>query len=98
MDETKESLIGYCREGYRVCPLPMHWNKVWEMLPDRVRDGASWRPAPPLILAAWWDTPVLLKMMRLQEHIEWADQHGALGQVGSFLRGLREDQWHHLRD
>jgi hypothetical protein len=98
MNETKESLIGYCREGRRVCPLPMHWKVVWEMLPDRVRDGAGWLPAPPLILAAWRDTPALLKMLRLQEHIEWAEQHGTLDQIGKFLRGRSEDQWQHFGD
>jgi hypothetical protein len=30
----------------------------------------------PLILAAWLDTPVLAKMKRLREHIEWARDHG----------------------
>ncbi len=66
------------------------------MLPNRKRDGADWQPALPLILAAWHDTPAMLKMLRLAEHIEWAAQHGALELVASFLRGLREEDWYHV--
>ena len=66
------------------------------MLPNCKRDGAGCRPAPPLILAAWYDTPVILKMLRLAEHIEWATQHGALELVARFLHGLREENWFHV--
>ena len=96
MSESVESLVAYCREENRVCPLPQRWNELWEMLPDRQRHGAGWEPALPLILAAWHDTPGTLKMLRLAEHIEWASQHGALEVVSKFLRGLAEDQWFHL--
>ena len=36
------------------------------------------------------------KMMRLEEHIRWAEQHGALEDVAAFLRGLREEDWYHI--
>ena len=58
--------------------------------------NAGWQPPLPLILAAWHDTPMMLKMLRLAEHIEWAAQHGALVLVASFLRGLREEDWFHV--
>ena len=77
--------------------MPKAWQQLWEMLPDkttRVRD--VWEPASPLILAAWHETPVMLKMVRLAEHIQWAAKHNALPEVAAFLRGLREDEWHHL--
>jgi hypothetical protein len=51
-----------------------------------------------LILAAWHDTPAMLKMLRMAEHIEWAAQHGALEVVAKYLRSLPEDQWLHLGD
>ena len=63
---------------------------------DRTRTGNGWQPALPLILAAWHDTPALLKMLRLAEHIEWAAQHSALEKVARFLRELREEDWHHV--
>ena len=98
MSESVESLVAYCREKDRVCPLPQRWNELWQMLPDRQRRGVGWEPALPLILAAWHDTPGMLKMLRLEEHIEWAAQHGVLDEVAKFLRSLSEDQWFHLGD
>ncbi|MGE0662724.1 MAG: hypothetical protein AB7P05_06985 [Hyphomonadaceae bacterium] len=91
-----QKLIVFCRESNRVCPLPMPWNELWEMLPDRRRVGLGWEPAVPLILAAWADTPALAKAERLSEHIIWADTHGALASADSFLRGLDESQWLHF--
>jgi hypothetical protein len=96
MSDTVESLVAYCREGNRVCPLPPLWNRLWEMLPRRKTVGAGWQPSPPLILAAWHDTPAMLKMLRLVDHIEWAAQHGALESVARFLRELREEDWFHI--
>jgi len=40
--------------------------------------------------------PAMLKIVRLAEHIKWAEKHNALANVEAFLRGLREDEWHHL--
>ncbi len=98
MDDSVEILVEYCRENHRVCPRPLLWKQLYEMLPDRERDGASWQPALPIILAAWHDTPALPKMLRLAEHIEWAAQHGALEFVSQFLRELREEDWFHGDD
>jgi hypothetical protein len=96
MTDTVECLIAYCREGNRICSLPPMWNRLREMLPNRNRVGNSWQSSPPLILAAWHDTPSIQKMFRLAEHIEWAAQHGALGSVARFLRELREEDWRHV--
>lgn len=91
-----EGLIEYCRENGRVCPMPSQWNELWEMLPNRERVGSGLNPPPPLILAAWYEAPALVKMSRLEDHIKWAAERGALGPVTAFLRNLGEDQWHHL--
>ena len=32
MTETVESLIAYCSQDGRVCPQPVFWNELWEML------------------------------------------------------------------
>jgi hypothetical protein len=96
MSDTVESLVAYCRENNRVCPLPNLWKRLWEMLPNRVQVEAGWQPPLPLILAAWHDTPAMPKMLRLAEHIEWAAEHGALESVGKFLRELREEDWLHI--
>lgn len=94
--ETSDSLMAYCRENGRVCPQPMKWNELWEMLPDRRRRGHGWEPAPPLILAAWHEAGAIQKMFRLADHIKWARSHNALPAIAAFLRSLREEDWHHL--
>ena len=96
--ETVESLIAYCRENDRVCPQPVAWDRLWKTLPDRKQLGTGWQPALPLILAAWHDTPAMLKMLRLAEHIQWAETHAALAPVSKFLRELSEAEWFHIGD
>ncbi len=98
LTESAESLLTYCRENARVCPMLKRWSALWELLPDRRRVGGGWEPPLPLILAAWHDTPGMLRMLRLAEHIEWAAAHGALEAAPAFLRGLREHEWFHLGD
>jgi hypothetical protein len=48
------------------------------------------------MILAGWSAPALAKMLRLQEHIEWAEKHGALKEIDEFLRNLREEDWHHV--
>ena len=98
MTDTADSLITYCREKSRVCPMPMQWDAMWKLLPNRKRVGSGWEPALPLILAAWHDTPALTKILRLEEHIKWADKENALSVISTFLRNLPEDQWFHLNE
>lgn len=93
-----DALLEYVRQNGRVCPQPQRWNELWEMLPGRRRVGNGWEPAVPLILAAWWDTPALVKMSGLEEHIRYADAHGGLADVDRYLRGLPEEEWAHLAD
>jgi hypothetical protein len=96
MSETVDTLTIYCRDNKRVCPLPKAWQQLWEMLPEKRRAVDAWEPAVPLIGAAGHEAPAMLKMVRLAEHIQWAAKHNALPEVAAFLRGLREDEWHHL--
>ena len=96
MTGTVESLIAYCRENRRVCPQPTLWNELWEILPGRRRVGSGWEPPLPLILAAWHTTSALSKMLRLEEHIRWAEENGALETVAAFVHGLPEEDWNHI--
>jgi hypothetical protein len=96
--ETTATLIAYSRMDNRICPLPPLWNELWEMLPQRRRLGNGWEPPAPLILAAWNYASNLEKMLRVAEHIEWAEQHGCLAEISTFLRGLPESEWHHFGD
>jgi hypothetical protein len=90
------SLLEYVRAEQRVCPMPFRWTELWEMLPGRTRSGPGGEPPPPLVRAAWWDTPSFAKMERLAEHIRYANEHGVLGEVDRFLRGLTEAEWAHV--
>ena len=89
-----EVLLAYCRQQHRVCPVPQRWNELWELLSA----GAETRPARPLILAAWWHTSNLRKMLRLKDQITWAASHNRLADADVFLRALSEQEWHHLKD
>ncbi len=95
--EMLDAVLEYVRQNGRVCPMPSKWNELWKMLPARRRVGSGSEPPLPLILAAWY-TPALLKMKRLEEHIRYADAHGALVKVDRYLRGLPENEWAHLSD
>ena len=91
-----ESVLALANQNDRVCPLPQHWIRLYDLLPDRRRVGSGWQPALPLILAVWHEAPDSLKTARLREHIEWAYSHGAIDPVGTFLASLPESEWHHL--
>jgi len=95
--ETFDALWEYCTANERVVPAPQRWNELFQMLCDtRQLPSGGWEPPLPLILAAWHDTPALLKQLRLKEHIEWAGDHGQLDEVGRFLRSLDEKEWFHF--
>ena len=95
---TIEKVIAETQKNNRVCPQPQKWKELYELLSDKKRKGAGWEPSLPLILAAWWDTPAMTKMLRLREHIEWAAAHGCLDQVHQFLLSLQENEWHHINE
>lgn len=94
MPTIDEVLKEASRDG-RICPQPPKWNELWEMLPNKNRKGAGWEPALPLILAAWHDTPHLSKIIRFQEHIRWADAHGALQEIYDYLISLKHEDWYY---
>jgi hypothetical protein len=90
-----EDAIAEAAKNNRVCPMPMRWNHLYELLPNRRRKGAGWEPALPLILAAWHEAPALSKAFRLKEHLEWAASHGAIGEVYAYMVSLPESDWYH---
>ena len=97
--EKAVALLEYAGLNGRFCPQPQAWDRLWKLLPERrQKPSGGWSPPLPLILAAWWDATGLDKMLRLQEHIEWADAHGAIDAVDSYLRGLSEEEWFHGTD
>ncbi len=95
---TLEEVIAEVKKNDRVCPQPDKWNRLYEMLPNKKRKGNGWEPSLPLILAAWRDTPAISKMLRLREHVEWAEKEQCLEEVYNFLISLNETDWHHIGD
>jgi hypothetical protein len=93
---TLDEVFAEAERNNRVCPLPQKWSELYELLPNRRRKGNGWEPALPLILAAWWDTPSMLKTLRLREHIVWASEQGCLDMVHAFRVDLDEQEWHHI--
>ncbi|MDP1590470.1 MAG: hypothetical protein Q8M07_22140 [Prosthecobacter sp.] len=84
------------RRHNRVCPKPEHWQRLYEMLPNKKQTRAGWEPPPPLVDAAWRDTPSIPKRMVFRQHIEWAAAHGCLQEVFSLMKSLDESEWHHM--
>jgi hypothetical protein len=95
MSDDVDSVVAYCRENRRVCPVPQRWNEFYELLPAKRRVGVGYEPAVPLILSAWWETSDRDKRQRLEVHIRWAHQYGVLETIDAFLRSLPESDWHH---
>jgi hypothetical protein len=75
-----------------VCPEPKTWNEIYGKLCDIAKQRGLPKPPIPLILAAWWDTPAMLKMIRWRETREWAEKYGLRNEIPE----LREDQKHHI--
>ena len=91
-------MLAFVQSEHRVCPQPRHWTKLWDLLPDKKRDGAGWEPPLPLILAVWHITSDAQKRERLSLHIRWAAEHGALDAVAAFIGSLDPSQWHYEMD
>ncbi len=95
-DPVLALLLEYVKANDRVCPMPLRWTELWEMLLGREMRGGSWQPPRPLILGEWWTTPSFTKVECLGEHINYAAAHGCLAEVDVFLRGLTEAEWAHV--
>jgi hypothetical protein len=90
------TVLALAAENGRICPKASNWSRLYELLPDTRRDGYGFIPPAPLILGAWSETGDEQKAERLREHLEWAEQHGALDRVHRFLASLPESDWHHV--
>jgi hypothetical protein len=87
--ETFESLWEYCTANSRVCPMPMKWNDLFNMLKYKEQLDL------PLILNGWEMSSPLEKNLRFKEHIESASNSDQIEKVGEYLRDLPEDDWAH---
>lgn len=93
VEDRLAQLLAYAKAKGRVCPVPLKWNELWATLPGRRQVGAGWEPPLPLILAAWWECTAEEKRKRLELHLKYAAEHGALDKVEQFLLSLGHDEW-----
>ena len=93
--EQLTRLLEYCKSECRICPMPDPWYKLWLSLPDKRQGSDGWDPPLPLILSAWWHTPLLPKMLCFDAQIRYAAQHNFLDQGEVYLRGLRHEDWYY---
>jgi hypothetical protein len=94
MKATLDDLMAEVCKERRVCPQPMVWNRLWELLPDRRRVGLGWEPPLPLILAAWWEASDHEKRGRFHSHLRWASEHGAIEPVVNLISNMKPEDWH----
>ena len=89
-----QDLIVYVTSNERVCPQPMKWDKMWQVMGSPSRNIPDF-PGLPLILNGWHMSTDKEKRLRLIEQIKFGNQMGTLDKVDKFLRALSEDDWHH---
>lgn len=95
---TLLQIIELCASEDRVCPKPIKWEDLWKLLKNKKRNGNSWIPSLPLILAAWDFTSDSSKKERLIEHLKWADEQNQLDEIFQYLSALNESDWHHKNE
>lgn len=96
--DTLLQIIELCERENRVCPKPVKWNDLWNLLKNKIRNGNSWIPSLPLILAAWDFTSDFSKKERLDEHLKWAEEQNQLDEIFQYLSSLNESDWHHKNE
>ncbi len=89
-----ETLKEYCKANKRVCPVPVRWNDLFNLLKDKKPK----EPSPPLILAVWWEVGAIFKQMRFFEHLEWAEKQNQIDEISKYIYSLSEDEWFHFGD
>jgi hypothetical protein len=85
-----DTLKAFCSEKGRVCPYPIYWNDLYELIVGRMKTDLP----VPLILAGWWMSDDEEKLSRVQLHLEYAAKNGTLDKVDRYLRGLKDNQWY----
>jgi hypothetical protein len=94
--KNTEELKKYLNDSSIVCPMPMKWNELYNMLKNKTSINGKLEPSLPLILAAWYDTPYLAKILRFHEHLDWAEKENQAKEVIDYLLSLKDDEWLHL--
>ena len=91
---SRSEIFHEIRRENRVCPNPLYWNELHEII---VRADINQRQAPPLplILGAWWESSDEEKADRLVELLNWADQNSVINVAWAYIMALKGDEWHY---
>ena len=94
---TLDQVMVLARRNNRACPVPAQWAAFHRLLSRHQPQGGVAPPAP-VDGPGWAATSPMQKRLRLRDQLEWAERTGVLTEVGGFLAGLTEQDWHHFGD
>lgn len=77
----------------RVCPHPLHWFHVFEIVSNRHPAGQT-AVSVPLILGVWHYASDHEKRERFHEHLYLASKYGALAEIDEYLRSRKDEEWY----
>lgn len=75
----------------RICPQPMKWNELFNILKRIVKDKN--KLSPPLILAGWNFSDDCQKKDRFQEHLQLIKEENITAAI-IFLDELKKEEWY----
>ena len=87
---TLDEALVEARKNERVCPQPVFWYQLFDLLPPLPR-----RPDPPPEGQSWRTASAAAKRVMLRDHLDFAERSGVLDKVLALLRKLREADWVH---
>lgn len=84
----------------RICPIPEVWQKIYNMLPDKIVGEYVNHPVPmPEFHSNDCRTSLFLCLrLDFRDHLYWASTHGVIEEIYQIIHNLPEDQWLHHGD
>jgi len=95
MKNTLEELIKYCVDKNRVCPMPIKWVQISEIISVKPGYPGNHVSLSPLILGGW-DSSNEKKRDKLKTQIEYVAQDPEIYQeLEKFILNLKDDEWYY---
>ena len=86
-----EKIKKFMSDNSYFCLEPVKWNEMYKMIVQW--NDSNEKLSNPFILAAWYDVPGLTKLMRFNEHLDFAFRKGKIKLIDEFLNEINEDDW-----
>jgi hypothetical protein len=93
MGKIKERILRGIKDDGIVCPVPITWNKFFEIIVEK-KDRAEWPPLP-MVLTGWYLAGKDEKHQRFCEHIQWAEDNGVIEIALNFINKIKLDNWYY---